>query len=832
MDQTTLDHTHSWRQESVDSLSSSLTRQPRISSAACCSLLGFFLYPILIAHSRLLGCRPQTRRGGGREIGQRHGKSKKSCILLRSICLSIFLSQHAVTFDISAVCKWDDEGTCGQVRLISFVSLLGSKHASPIFFPRVGYVVTLPHRFLFCISCISFLGRCLSPTACLFRRRSSMNAPATNCCPFNSQDPRPAVARSSEPFPGDLLPSISPMVETLGSCSGTLTTTPNPRMDARHTALSMPEILQEICRYLDNSALVQASRISKQFWACCTPLLWMTVPVHAWDNDHFCTNWQRHGSRILVLHCAAHVDLGLISTHCQNLVSLDVSRVQGYMTTMEDQVCMSTKVSGKHSFWQNSNGDQISKTIKEPGACTYGSFLRMTEELIKVLDSNRKLKCLQMKPHGRFPPRLLSTISRMKELKILSLNAWHDFQEYSLQMIIESCSKLSHLSLGENDFTRFTLEKLCDPPAFHTHVASNNVVLDQLDYSAGGQNRAAMLDQEPYRGYSKRDVPDTLSPTLDSHSPRQSQIRSLSLHQTGLRQDFLVNITRRCPRLEHLSMLDGWGFYPSSGFAQTLSQICPGLTRLEFREQALDLQDEFFTSLCQHFPQLQWIHAGMTGFSRGAIEAVRSHCRNIVSLNLDGARGVPSQSMDQILRTCSTLIVFSARGVVLNGRDLSHESRWSCRRLETLVLDVEIYSTAGSASGTAHSNLEQHCCEVQESVSIVRKRVYDQLAELARLKVLGLGGGHRVGGMESGVDMTLTSGLERLESLHCLERLDIRRMVRTQSEEDFAWMVRNWPRFRYLEISKSRAYTRVDDKTHKAIEWLSRSRPGMTLRLH
>ncbi|KAG0377987.1 hypothetical protein BGX24_005001 [Mortierella sp. AD032] len=49
-------------------------------------------------------------------------------------------------------------------------------------------------------------------------------------------------------------------------------------------------------------------------------------------------------------------------------------------------------------------------------------------------------------------------MAQLDNLRLLSLNGWDDFQEYSLQLVLESCSRLSHLSLGENNFTRFTLE--------------------------------------------------------------------------------------------------------------------------------------------------------------------------------------------------------------------------------------------------------------------------------------------------------------------------------------------------------------------------------------
>ncbi|KAG0294820.1 hypothetical protein BGZ96_000391 [Linnemannia gamsii] len=450
-------------------------------------------------------------------------------------------------------------------------------------------------------------------------------------------------------------------------------------------------------------------------------------------------------------------------------------------------------------------------------------------------------------------------MAELDRLRLLSLNGWEDFQEYSLQLVLESCSSLSHLSLGENDFTRFTLKSFSDdystsaaPRAVGAGKTDGVVVkLERYDDPIKGRHgsSARYADQDLLDIHSKRPIlyrplspasspfPGLALERLRPHSDRPmppyqykthqtsrttplgSCLQSLSLHQSGLRQDFLENLTQQCPQLEHLSLLDGWGFYPSSRFATILSESCPNLRRLEFRRQALDLQDEFFVSLCAQFPGLQWIHAGKTGFSQGGLEAVRLSCHSIVSLNLDGALGIQSPSLDLLLRTCGSLKTLRAEGVVLNGRDLVKDSRWACRELETLVIEIEIWATPTGGRF--------------ESVEVVRGRVYDHLSDLTRLQVLGLGGGHRVGGSTSGVDLTLGSGLAKLASLHCLEELHIRSLFRAIEVDDMAWMVDTWPRFRRLEVGKSPAFARNrgGDNTNKAVEWLAHSRPGIDIRI-
>ncbi|KAF9916316.1 hypothetical protein BX616_004068 [Lobosporangium transversale] len=555
---------------------------------------------------------------------------------------------------------------------------------------------------------------------------------------------------------------------------------------SRPSPLSIPEILQEICLYLDRSALNYASRVSKQFRACSAPLLWTSIPLQAWENKFFQENWHHHGSQILSLHCGPGTDLGRVSLYCRNLVVLDVSRIRNSIKERADanndnggRIHRQQSVITTPRTTENGRKPTMTMTMTNhiattsPPKETYDSFLQMADDLVQVIRANKGLRSLQLEPQGRFPPHLLSALSQLDNLEMLSLNAWRDFQEYSLQLIMEMCPKLFHLSLGENDFTQFTLRALFDsdqsrlhkPKLIGTAPSETHILLERYDDPIKGRNGSAMPQyQDPLEIYSKRAALYTttfiqdpaldlcpMTPTIAMTRPQdqhhmhqlsmkgqnlpntlQSQIRSLSLHQAGLRQEFLVNLTRQCPHLQHLSLLDGWGFYPSSRFASILSQVCPNLSKIEFRGQAMDLQDEFFVSLCRHNPQLRWLHAGGTGFTRGALDAVRIHCKDIVSLNLDGTRGIQSPSLDHLLRTCVSLKAISAQGVVLNGRDVGNQGTemWACRGLETLRLDIEIYAfTPASAVAPTEAEL------VFDSVKNVRKRVYDQLAALTRLKI-------------------------------------------------------------------------------------------------
>ncbi|CAO3566816.1 unnamed protein product [Mortierella alpina] len=595
------------------------------------------------------------------------------------------------------------------------------------------------------------------------------------------------------------------------------------------------------------------------FQACCQPLLWITIPEHAWDNEFFRSNWHKYGSKIRFLQCGRGIDLARVAQYCRDLVSLDISCIRGPIAARGGRIASGTPAVPKKQPRAQVDRTDDKDRRQATDVDSYSSFLALTTTLVRVIHNNQNLQCLQLRPSGRIPLVLLETLAQHDRLRLLSLNGWQDFQEYSLELIMEACPQLSHLSLGENDFTRFTLQTLAkcvaNPHSSSSALSSGSkeamIRFEPFDDPIKSRSGPYTARQDQLEVKSKQAVLYTPSPgpapkenaivqdalpasqksSLSLEDRRHSglvpwsQIKSLSLCQAGLRQEFLVNLVRMCPSLEHLSLIDGWGFYPSSRFASVLSQVCPHLKRLEFREQALDLQDEFFASLCSRLPQLEWIHAGNTGFSHSALESVRLHCKDIVSLNLDGARGIQSATLAQVLSTCGSLRALSAHGVVLNGHDLDNGSAWACRGLETLVLDIEIYATS---TGTQTPMTARTASSIQS----VRERIYDRLSDLSRLQMLGLGGGHAVG-TERGLDLTLASGLGKLTALECLERLDLRRLVRAIGQEDLAWMVQHWPRFRQLDISKRRAPSHASsDRTNKAIEWLTQTRPGLDVRLH
>lgn len=776
----------------------------------------------------------------------------------------------------------------------------------------------------------------------------------------------------------------------------------NSQQCARNPSpLAIPELLLQICLYLDSKALIHASQVSQSFRVCCEPLLWTEVPEGAWRSPIFRTNWTLHADKIRSLTCGPGVDLEFIAKHCHGLISLDVSKImergvidqspvgessfislgldgsesyKGHMRlgsipkpgmrsplnyhtsnhSLNDTNSIRTAVkinktrqitnNGKTCTTHRDKGDITAhNTIGRNLASLYTTFHEMADSLVALLQQNPQLRCLRLQPHGMFPRPLLTALSQLSDLRLLFLNRWEDFQEYSLQLILETCRSLEHLSLSENDFTRFTLESMAlasvssryqqhlrqtacaekvlrlekfdDPlkstsglapltgqtyvePSLRNFHSTRAVLVSSSTLGSEGALAYELLQQQLYQQQSGAVQSDPLSSILPytqqaahtsptvAHRPdpslpsshkqqqgqqpqQQTQIRSLNLDHTGLRQEFLLNLASQCPRLVHLSVQASWGLYPSSSFMQLLRFTCPELKRFQFRDQGKDLQDEFFLQMIDQFSdQLEWLHAGKTGFSQAALAALLwqqaqirplqdslrqgqpTPFRGLVSLNVDGVRGIQSKSLIQVLEQCCGLKVLSAQGVVLNGRDLFQSPSglipWSCRDLETLVIDIEIYAVVAIAPP-------------QQSVEAVRCGVYHQLGRLTRLRHLGLGGGHCIRGPKNdhGVDLTLASGLDALSGLHCLEHLDVHRLVQHIRQAELAWMVHHWPRLRKIEAKKeiSRSvYTQPSSSPlgqllgvsndcrfakigphgsmNKAIEWLAQARPGIEISLY
>ncbi|KAG0340648.1 hypothetical protein BG004_006334 [Podila humilis] len=423
--------------------------------------------------------------------------------------------------------------------------------------------------------------------------------------------------------------------------------------------------------------------------------------------------------------------------------------------------------------------------------------------------------------------------------------------------------------------------------AFQQHLHKQSKQHQSDGTSSSSQTTGS--SQTTYTQYSLVDRPTAAaSSSLQQHyrqtqSPScQTRIRSLNLDHSGFRQDFLLNLLSQCPQLEQLSFKSCWGLYPSSKFVPMLRFICPELRQFQVRDQVKDLQDTFFIQLIEEFSgQLDSLHAEKTGFSQSSLVTLlkqQQHhgslqCQNqarlqqdllllpasrpfksLVSLNLDAVRGLQSKTLVQLLEVCSDLCVFSAQGVVLNGRDLfkpkstslsSSSSSfsspanvdlipWSCLRLETLVIDFAIYAAASSPVSSSSRDQSSQFTPVLQ-VSEIRKGIYQQLASLTRLQHLGLGGGHSVRGEtgenEPGVDCTLESGLAALEGLQCLESLDVHRLMSRLKQVDLAWMVLHWSRLRKITAKKDKviADSRHAGHMNKAFEWLAATRPGIDL---
>ncbi|KAF9146050.1 hypothetical protein BGX30_004743 [Mortierella sp. GBA39] len=123
----------------------------------------------------------------------------------------------------------------------------------------------------------------------------------------------------------------------------------------------------------------------------------------------------------------------------------------------------------------------------------------------------------------------------------------------------------------------------------------------------------------------------------------------------------------------------------------------------------------------------------------------------------------------------------------------------------------------------------------------LQARVYERLSSFTRLMVLGLGHDDRDFGNENNfveepsgawvlgdqayqyecLDMSLDSGLQKLETLRDLEELNIFRMATCVGVQEVKWMTKAWPRLVSVEGLN------VDANEERAETWLRRNCPGI-----
>ncbi|KAG0286141.1 hypothetical protein BGZ96_009744 [Linnemannia gamsii] len=304
-----------------------------------------------------------------------------------------------------------------------------------------------------------------------------------------------------------------------------------------------------------------------------------------------------------------------------------------------------------------------------------------------------------------------------------------------------------------------------------------------------------------------------------------------------------------CNKLKELHVSDNTG--PSLRLlADALRTSLPNVDALR-----IDYGDHFHEDFITDTDVASVLSAGRKGWrtlslpnlETASAEVLVQHTATLESLEVMYTPGLTSAQMFQILSLSPRLHTFItlAEGECVDPRvshmlaedfvDLNHTTNtvrpWPCestlKQFRVKILGIPrpdvIQTYYGHTRGEPEEGNEEENVEVLQETypgqgRELQAHVYERLSRFTRLKVLGLGHDDRDFGMEcnfvetmSGewvlgdrdyqydcLEMSLESGLQKLETLKDLKELDVFRMATCVGVEEVQWMTKAWPKLARL----------------------------------
>ncbi|KAF9166936.1 hypothetical protein BGX21_005996 [Mortierella sp. AD011] len=190
------------------------------------------------------------------------------------------------------------------------------------------------------------------------------------------------------------------------------------------------------------------------------------------------------------------------------------------------------------------------------------------------------------------------------------------------------------------------------------------------------------------------------------------------------------------------------------------------------------LSDADIAVIITSLPALVNLHAEASQFGILTTRAIVNSKRGIQELDIRSCEATTSEMIQEILSTCEDLETFGAG--IFDMKDLAR-GPWVCERLSKLHISIMTTSTTDEAKSAEH------------------ERMYGQLAYLTKLEVLDLGDSKRAHrGTYDWFNLTLSSGLWRLKTLHKLESLTVHEVLGKEEQE---WICDNFPNVEILTLS-------------------------------
>ncbi|KAF9945343.1 hypothetical protein BGZ72_001451 [Mortierella alpina] len=457
---------------------------------------------------------------------------------------------------------------------------------------------------------------------------------------------------------------------------------------ARDRVFALPEIVERIARSLDWRSITISLRVSRTWNAAWLPILWHTI-----DRG----NQWRDDSFKQALH--AHGDL-----------------IRVLECTRYDDISL----------------------LFDSTSRTHPSSTALCKNLISLTLPRTNL--IKLPVHAQ----LVRQNPNLRDLSLSFLDSSSQYQD--LVDAVGSLPFLRRLAFENNEKLEFsTLETIltrCNDSL--QELSFKGTYFIKNSFGPGEDFASGLFAAEPEAFREQcNDV------EVEPRTP--FKIASLYMDEVACTQDFLLNLLSRFPALTMLSLKSSTEVYYGPDFGERLAKRCPRIKSLDISEIE-DLDDQSIANLIRAFPSLHTFKGAHSQFGHKSMEALLECCPEIRELNIEGAIGIRSQSIQRLLERCGKLCKFEAWDVEVNVPKMMAESyrvrhaasesaamaslekppwqgAWMCLGLEILSLHLK-YDPRGL------TETEQRLFPV----STARRFIFEQLSRMTWMRDLSLSG--------------------------------------------------------------------------------------------
>ncbi|KAF9152102.1 hypothetical protein BG015_005761 [Linnemannia schmuckeri] len=416
---------------------------------------------------------------------------------------------------------------------------------------------------------------------------------------------------------------------------------------------------------------------------------------------------------------------------------------------------------------------------------------------------------------------------------------------------------------------------------FRLAIRSDFLASQEQDPPQGNSNKVALSSSSPSSFLSKYGpwihrltihqshliCPKTTSTTASTIDPNPHQA-----NPEPTERELLLHLFRYCPNLHSLYLFQWSGTDIDLDFWRAIARdVVPGVD--------IDYDDHYYNEFVTDADIASILSAGRKGWRNVSLptlgtlsaEALVHHSTTLASLQVKNTPGFTSAHMCQILSSSPHLHTFTTLedgecenphvSYLLAEDFIDRDSvtntlrPWACestlKRLRAKILGIPRPDVTETYDGWTRGEPEEENEEEEGHVEVVlqethpgqgrelQAHVYERLSRFTRLEVLGLGHDDRDFGNEGNfvqiptgewvlkdqeyqyecLEMSLDSGLQKLETLKDLEEVNVTRMATCIGVEEVKWMRRAWPRLKTLDGLN-------DERNEEAAEeWLRENCP-------